>query len=155
MNTSRYHLLCVYAHRVHIAHHVHIRLTFVGHKGVLVIVWQKATLTDARLHSLSSILTASAWSRLNDELNLSPRELQIVQRVLLDEKETEIARQLAMSPHTVHTHLERLYIKLSVQSRLELIVAILTTYIEMSDHSRDSLSVRCPGRISARCPLSN
>lgn len=72
----------------------------------------------------SEILSPSQWTALGLALRLSPRELQIVQGVFDDEKEAMIADRLGISSHTVHTHLERLYRKLSVRSRTMLVVRI-------------------------------
>lgn len=60
---------------------------------------------------------------------LSPREAQIVRHVLSNEKEQTIAAKLDMSSHTVHTHLRRLYAKLGVSSRVELVERICNEYV--------------------------
>jgi len=64
------------------------------------------------------------WHGLACRLKLSPRELQIVRGVFRDKKERAIAAEYGISAHTVHTHLERLYRKLGVSSRVSLIVRI-------------------------------
>ena len=60
---------------------------------------------------------------------LSPRELEIVRHLLLDEKERTIAARLGISAHTVHTHLKHIYWKLGVSCRTELILHIFHQYI--------------------------
>jgi DNA-binding CsgD family transcriptional regulator len=62
-------------------------------------------------------------------LRLSERELQFVRQVLEDRKEESIAYELGISPHTVNTYLQRLYAKLRVASRAQLIVRVLSEHI--------------------------
>jgi DNA-binding CsgD family transcriptional regulator len=54
-------------------------------------------------------------------LKLSGRELQIVRGVFDDYTELAIAKNLNISPHTIHTHCERLYHKLAVTDRVKLV----------------------------------
>src|SRR5262245_45072304 len=76
-----------------------------------------------------SILTSETWKRIAQSLHISNRELQIIQGIFDDRKELAIADELTISAHTVHTHLERLYRKLGVSSRVGLILCILSEYI--------------------------
>lgn len=103
--------------------------------------------------SLSSFLNEAAWERLAEKLKLSPREIQIVQGVLEDRKEGEIARRLRMSPHTVHTHMERLHGKLSVRTRAEMILKILTAFLLMTAEADSPLAPICGNRALGKCPL--
>lgn len=80
----------------------------------------------------SGLLPPVAWRDVAHSLHLSPRELQIVKLALDDQCEVAIARHLGISSHTVHTHFERLYRKLSVASRVELVVRIFAEYLAMS-----------------------
>ncbi len=50
-------------------------------------------------------------------LPLTRREWQILAGVAGGWKNREIAEQLNVSPHTVHAHLERIYVKLKVPNR--------------------------------------
>jgi DNA-binding CsgD family transcriptional regulator len=75
-----------------------------------------------------SFLTPAEWNFIARRLNLSPRELEIVAHVLADEKESTIALGLAISSHTVHTFLKRLYLKLGVTSRVELVMRVFAEY---------------------------
>jgi DNA-binding NarL/FixJ family response regulator len=68
--------------------------------------------------------------------SLSPRESQIVQHMLLNEKERTIAFRLDISVHTVHTHIKRIYWKLGVNSRVELVSRILGEFAEWSRQQR-------------------
>lgn len=75
------------------------------------------------------LLCERTWGRVAHSLRLSPRELQIVRCVFDDLKELAIAAELGISPHTVHTHLERLYHKLDVSSRVELVVSVFAEHL--------------------------
>lgn len=76
-----------------------------------------------------SILPYAAWEIIAKSLRISNRELQIVQGIFDDRKEYAIAHELKISTHTVHTHLERLYRKLGVSSRLGLVLCIVSEYL--------------------------
>src|SRR5258707_1347856 len=79
-----------------------------------------------------SLLPMSAWTRLGMALRLSRRELQIVRGVFDDRKEESIAHELSISPHTVNTYFQRLYAKLRVSSRPQLIVRVTAEYLTMA-----------------------
>ena len=76
-----------------------------------------------------SIFNSDTWKKIAQSLHISNRELQIIQGIFDDRKEFAIADELTISVHTVHTHLERLYRKLGVSSRVGLILCILSEYL--------------------------
>ena len=76
-----------------------------------------------------SILSSNAWRAIANSLRISDRELQIIQEIFDDRKESAIADDLTISVHTVHTHLERVYRKLGVSTRVGLVVYILSEYL--------------------------
>ena len=75
------------------------------------------------------------WLLLRNTLGLSPRELQIVQSVFEDEKQEATAWRLGISPATVSTYMQRLYTKLEVRSRPQLIVRVISTYLLLTSVS--------------------
>src|SRR5215470_8448256 len=79
-----------------------------------------------------SLLPPGAWSQLSEALRLSPREMQIVEGVFEDQKEEAIAYELGISPHTVNTYFQRLYSKLRVSSRPQLILRVMAEYLTMA-----------------------
>ena len=81
------------------------------------------------LHRDRSIVPQDAWKVIANSLRISDRELQIIQGIFDDRKEFAIADELTMSVHTVHTHVERLYRKLGVSSRVALVLYILSEYL--------------------------
>ncbi len=76
-----------------------------------------------------ALLLKAEWEMMARELDLSPRELQVVQHVFADEKEQVIAARLGISVHTVHTYLKRIYWKLGVNSRAGLVVRVFREYV--------------------------
>lgn len=74
-------------------------------------------------------LSKQAWSLLAQRLQLSAREVQILRGLLNDKSESQIARGLKISNHTVHTHLKRLYRKLRVTSRCAAVSRIFHEYL--------------------------
>jgi DNA-binding CsgD family transcriptional regulator len=81
----------------------------------------------------AEFLSALTWEAISERLKLSTREAQISKFVLENCSEIEIANQLLISPHTVHSHLERLYRKLRIQSRCGLIVCIFEAYVQLQE----------------------
>ena len=76
----------------------------------------------------SSHLNNEEWRSIADSLGLSVRQLQIVRYVFDGLDEPSIANTLGISSHTVHAHLNRLYTKIRVTSRCELIVRVFLAY---------------------------
>lgn len=79
-----------------------------------------------------SVLTEDEWLSIVASLRLSDREFQIVQCIFDGDKETTIANSLDLSPHTVHTYIERLYRKLGVASRCELLIRIFGEHLTLN-----------------------
>jgi two-component system nitrate/nitrite response regulator NarP len=74
---------------------------------------------------LQRALTAALGSKSADGLSaLSPREREIVNLVAAGDRPPEIAQKLGISPGTVKVHLHRIYEKLGVGSRAELILYV-------------------------------
>jgi DNA-binding CsgD family transcriptional regulator len=76
-----------------------------------------------------TLVTGDQWQLIAAVLLLSGRELQIVQGIFAGEPEATIATSLGISGHTVHTYLGRLYRKLGVHDRSELIVEVFAAYV--------------------------
>ena len=75
-----------------------------------------------------SIFSDRQWLSLAGSLQLSDRELEIIQCIFDDDTEAGMARELGISAHTIHTHLERLYRKLGVASRCAAVVSVFVEY---------------------------
>ncbi len=62
------------------------------------------------------------------ELALSPRQSEITELLFLGMTDKQIASQLNLALPTVRTHLARLYAKLHVQDRVELILHVFSEF---------------------------
>ena len=62
------------------------------------------------------------WKELVEGLSLSPRQAQICEKLFCSLSDKQIAHLLKISVPTVRTHLSRLFLKLNVQDRQELII---------------------------------
>jgi DNA-binding CsgD family transcriptional regulator len=78
------------------------------------------------------------WTLLGSALKLSLRELQIVQGVFQDLTSESIAHELGISHHTVNTYFQRLYTKLQVSSRPQLIVLVVAEYLRLTSNGQMS-----------------
>jgi len=56
---------------------------------------------------------------------LTPRELEILQRVAAGETSVDIANELGMSRHTLRTHIQNVLTKLGVHSKTDAVVAAI------------------------------
>lgn len=84
-----------------------------------------------------AILSEQQWQAIAEALKLSNRELQIVHCIFDDRTEAGIARQLGISSHTVHTHLERLYRKLGVACRCGAAVRVFAEHLALEEGGRE------------------
>ena len=53
--------------------------------------------------------------------SISDREHEIIASLVVGATAQEISRELAISPHTVRTHIRNIYYKLGVANRIELL----------------------------------
>src|SRR5204862_6820702 len=69
-----------------------------------------------------AVFVPGEWRSLASCLGLSPRECGIVRAVFDANSEKYAEARLGLSPHSVHTYLWRIYRKLHVHSREELLL---------------------------------
>ena len=60
------------------------------------------------------------------DLGLPPRMSQVLIGLLAGAAEKQIARELALSPHTIHAYVKQIYKRLAVSSRGELLARFVT-----------------------------
>ena len=76
------------------------------------------------------LFTPPEWIAIKGAFKLSRREFEVLQSVFDDLAQRQIALRLGISTHTVHTHIERLYKKLGVSSRGELLVRVFAHHLK-------------------------
>lgn len=103
----------------------------------------------------ASLLTAHAWLEIGRTLGISKRQLQIIQSVFDNQHETEIAKRFKLSPHTVHMHLNRLFKKLNVTSRTEMVLRIVEQMVALTLSETAVLPPICPRHHTGKCCLHN
>jgi len=69
-------------------------------------------------------MAPARWEAVRHSLDLTDRELQIVQALFEGQREDAIAQVLGISHYTVHTHLGRIYRKLQVDSCTSLLLRV-------------------------------
>ncbi|TAL10531.1 MAG: response regulator transcription factor [Nitrospirae bacterium] len=85
-----------------------------------------ANLHPVVLARLRGATTAAGLSVHDSELNLSPREREIVDLLVQGKSNKEMADQLCLSGDTIKAHLQHIFRKIGVSSRLEAVVFFLT-----------------------------
>ena len=81
------------------------------------------------------LLTSNQWLAVASSLMLSTRELEIVRCVVDGQSTASIARQLRISAHTVHTHFDRVYRKLKVNTRAALVVRVFQEHLSLPNRT--------------------
>ncbi len=62
------------------------------------------------------------WTRLKEQLDLPPRQAEVLRRVMGGLSDKQIAYATGISVNTVRTHMSRLFSKFGARDRVELIV---------------------------------
>jgi DNA-binding CsgD family transcriptional regulator len=78
----------------------------------------------------TELVSDQEWTLLQENLALSPRQAEIVYRILHARSDRQIACELDISVATVRTHLARLFQKFDVNDRVELLVYVLRSLRE-------------------------
>jgi DNA-binding CsgD family transcriptional regulator len=99
------------------------------------------------------MLSDAAWAVIARSLNLPQRQLEIIRAVFDDATEYTIAQNLGISPHTVHTHLERIHHKLGVHDRVELVLLVLAEFLRLTADAASDLPPVCGRRAAGECPF--
>lgn len=100
----------------------------------------------------SSHLSTDEWWSIAHSLDLSVRQLQIVQCVFDGFGEPSTGQELDLSSHTVHAHLNRIYKKTHVKNRCELIVRVFLAFL--SQASAGKIQTRSVAQQAAFPPAS-
>ena len=82
---------------------------------------QQEVLLNVTMNGIRYTLTGTEVSATTTDVKLSPREIEVVRLVSEGLSNKEIALVLDISPWTVSTHLRRVYHKLNVNTRAEMV----------------------------------
>ena len=72
-------------------------------------------------------LSILKWNRMSRKLALSAQQTRIVELILCNLSDKEIASQLGIKVPTVRTYLQRTYVRMGVEDRMGLVLKILKT----------------------------
>lgn len=72
----------------------------------------------------STLLSREEWGEIVRELELTTRQAAIVELVIQAKKDKQIASILGISPWTIRSHLTRVFVRLHVEDRVELVVRV-------------------------------
>lgn len=103
----------------------------------------------------SAMLSKKAWDEIERSLKLSGRELQIARGVFDNLTDGAIAANLRISEHTIHEHLNRLYKKLRVTTRGQMIVRMMHEFLFLTLSQASDLPPLCRNRANGRCPMQD
>lgn len=76
----------------------------------------------------ASPFTASEWNELVAQLELTPQQAKIVDLIMRGLKDKQIATVLECSFSTVRSHLDRIFSRLHIDDRVELILRVYTLH---------------------------
>jgi DNA-binding CsgD family transcriptional regulator len=99
------------------------------------------------------MLSEVAWCAIAESLSFSQKQIAILRGVFDGRKETAIADDLGMSPHTVHTHMERIYHKLGINGRLELVQFIVAEFLKLTADMTSGMPPICGYWATHKCPM--
>ena len=106
------------------------------------------------LHSAASrLLSDEAWDQIGRSLKLSPRELQIVVGIFDNLTETALATRLHISPHTVHAHTNRLFKKLEITTRVQMVLCVMEELFILTRQPGSVLPPICGSHAVGACPF--
>ena len=70
----------------------------------------------------SQLLTEAEWEDVRRELQLTPQQARVVELILQGMRDKQIAAALGLSLPTVRTHLRRLFSRIGISDRVELVL---------------------------------
>jgi DNA-binding CsgD family transcriptional regulator len=93
-----------------------------GGLGSTLFLFRGIVMADRNIPDLP--LSAQKWRQVMDELRLPPQQVRIVELILRNQCDKQIAAALGLKVPTVRTYLHRIFERLGVGDRLELVLRI-------------------------------
>jgi DNA-binding NarL/FixJ family response regulator len=81
-------------------------------------------------------LPCGLWTQLVKELHLPPQQLRIVELILRNQCDKQIAQTLGIKIPTLRTYVERIYHRLGVHDRMELVLKLFAMSHELGPAER-------------------
>lgn len=79
----------------------------------------------------NTFFSQAEWDRLIEHLNLPARQAQILDLIIDERSDAEIAIELGIAEPTVRTHVVRLMERFSVDTRIGLVLYIMRAFREI------------------------
>jgi len=96
--------------------------------GIPTMGSHRRIVTQTRLPPASLFpLTSDEWHHAMRSLTLTPQQAKIVELILHGRQDKQIASALHLSQATVRTHLARLFARLEINDRVELVLRVLAS----------------------------
>ena len=73
------------------------------------------------------------WAELAHQIGISPRQSQVIEQLLCGLSDKQIAGELNIALPTVRTHISRLFSKLDVEDRTELVLYVMRKFRDRCD----------------------
>lgn len=96
----------------------------------------------------ANLFSSNAWRAIATDLALSRRECDVLRAIFEDHTEFAISCDLRISPKTVHTYISRLYRKLGVSNRTQVLVCVFERFVALTAAGHPALSPICPRSVS-------
>jgi DNA-binding CsgD family transcriptional regulator len=103
----------------------------------------------------AAVLSDATWAAIARSLNLSRRELELTRGVFDNLTERAISAALGISEHTAHIHLDRLFKKLRVTTRSQVVLRVMHELLLLTLSAAGDLPPICRSRANGCCPLQN
>ena len=75
--------------------------------------------------SPAEVISEREWNEIRTDLALPPRQADIVKHIMHGRSDKQIARQLGITVPTVRTHVTRLFRRVGINDRVELILHVI------------------------------
>jgi len=107
------------------------------------------------LARLDRLLTRSRGRALKPALELSEREIEILQLIAEGLPPSEVAQRLFIAPKTVSSHVQRIFVKLGVHTRAQAVaMAYAAGLIQVGVGQRDEVEAHMVELLSTSAPLA-
>ncbi len=99
------------------------------------------------------LLSDVAWAEIAHSLKLSGRQLEIVRNIFDNYTEATIASNLRVSEHTIHSHLNRVFQKLHVNTRAQMVLRVMQEFLTLTKAPGSSLPPICRNYGRRHCSI--